>query len=205
MRNLFLTSSFADVSDLLPEFLNEAWEGKTVSFIPTASITEKVKFYVGLAKKAFKKLGIIVDELDISKASREEIASKLATNNYIYMSGGNTFYLLQELKQTGTDEIILDQVNKGKVYIGESAGSMIMSPSIEYVEMMDDKTQAESLKSYKALGIVDFYPVPHHTDFPFKDTVEKIIAEYDSKLDLRPISNKQVIDVKGDCVNILNK
>ena len=82
---------------------------------------------------------------------------------------------------------------------------MIMSPSIEYVEMMDDKTQAESLKSYKALGIVDFYPVPHHTDFPFKDTVEKIIAEYDSKLDLRPISNKQVIDVKGDCVNILSK
>ena len=111
MRNLFLTSSFADVSDLLPDFLNEAWKGKTVSFIPTASTTEKVKFYVGLAKKAFKKLGIIVDELDISKASREEIASKLATNNYIYISGGNTFYLLQELKQTGTDEIILNQVN----------------------------------------------------------------------------------------------
>ncbi len=205
MRRLFLTSSFADVSKLLPEFLEKEREGKTVTFIPAASTTEKVKFYVGAAKKAFKKLGIIVDELDIPQASGEEIISKLENNNYIYVSGGNTFYLLQELIQTGADKIIKDQIKKGKIYIGESAGSMIMAPNIKYVEMMDDKTKAESLNSYKALGIVDFYPVPHHTNFPFKKTVEKIIAEYNSRLDLRPISNKQAITIKDNNIEILSK
>ena len=95
--------------------------------------------------------------------------------------------------------------NKGKTYIGESAGSMIMSPNISYVELMDDKTKAEKLDNYQSFGTVDFYPVPHHTNFPFKKSVEKIIAEYESKLDLRLISNKQVIIVKGDSIKILSK
>lgn len=205
MKNLFLTSSFADVSKLLPGFLGEECEKKTVTFIPTASTTEKVNFYVGAAKSAFKKLGIIVDELDVSKASNEEILSKLGSNDYIYVSGGNTFYLLQELKRTGADEIIIDQIKKGKTYIGESAGSMIMSPNIEYVNIMDDNSIAKSLKDNDALGMVNVYPVPHHTNFPFKKAVKKIISEYDAKLDLRPISNKQVIAVKGDSIEILSK
>ena len=202
MKNLFLTSSFADVVKLLPPFLEEDCEAKTVTFIPTASNTEKVKFYVEAAKKAFKDLRIIVDELDISKASGEEIKSKLENNDYIYISGGNTFYLLQELKQTGADKIIIDQVEKGKLYIGESAGSMIMSPNIQYVEIMDDKTIAKSLNNFKALGLVDVYPVPHHTNFPFIKIVEKIIAEYDLILNLIPISDNQVITVKDHNIEI---
>lgn len=73
---------------------------------------------------------------------------------------------------------------------------MVVSPNIEYVEIMDDKTIAKSLSNNDALGVVDFYPVPHYTNFPFKETVEKIIAEYDSKLDLRPIS--KLIAVKNN-------
>ena len=204
MRKLFLTSSFSDVSTLLPEFLDGEFEEKTVTFIPTASITEKVKFYVDSAKKAFNELGIIVNELDISKASKEEITSKIKNCDYIYVSGGNTFYLLQELRRTGADDIIIDQINSGKVYIGESAGSMITSPNIEYVKLMDNKAKAESLNDYKALEIVNFYPVPHYTDFPFKETVEKIIAVYGSKLDLRPINNRQAIVINGESARILS-
>ena len=205
MKKLFLTSSFTDTSKLFPDFVNGECKGKTVTFIPTASINEKVKFYVATAKKAFKGLGMTIDELDISKAPRKEIAGKLKGNDYIYLSGGNTFYLLQELKRTGADQIITSEVNNGKVYIGESAGSMITSPNIEYVGIMDDKTEAKTLNNYQALGLVDFYPVPHYTNFPFKKTVEKIITEYESKLDLRPISNEQVIGIKGDSVETISK
>jgi dipeptidase E len=199
MKKLFLTSSFAGVSKFFPDFINnEKCTGKTVTFIPTASNVEKVKFYVGTAQKAFKKLGLIIDELDISKASREEIVNKLERNDYIYVSGGNTFYLLQELKRRETDKVIIDQINKDKIYIGESAGSIIMSPNIEYVGMVDDKTKAEFLDNYQGLGVVDFYPLPHYTNFPFKKIVEKILAEYKAKLNLHPISNKQAITVCGD-------
>ncbi len=202
MKKMFLSSSFKDVVGLFEKFAGDDQKGKTVTFIPTASLAETEKFYVLEARKAFEKIGIVVDELEISKATEEDISDKLRTNHYIYITGGNTFYLLQELKRTGADEIIKEQLSLGKLYIGESAGSMITSPDIEYVALMDDKTKAPNLRSCSALHMVDFYPVPHHTNFPFTKTVEKIIHEYGSKLDLYPINNNQAIVVDGSDVSI---
>lgn len=203
MNKIFITSSFAGVYKHFPDFVKEDCSGKTVTFIPTASIPEKVKSYVGADKKAFKKLGIIVDELELSTASNEEINSKLNNNDYIFISGGNTFYLLQELKRTGADQLIKKLIDLEKVYIGTSAGSIVLSPDIRYVKSMDDSSKAEKLDDYKALGIIDFYPLPHHTNFPFKKTVENIISEYKADLDLRPMTNKQAITVWGDKIEFI--
>ena len=205
MRKLFLSSSFRDVAKLFSEFAGEDIEGKTVTFIPTASRPEKVVFYVGAAKKAFEKLGVVVDELDISAAALGDIKSKIVNNDYIYISGGNTFFLLQELKRTGADQIIVDQVNRGKIYIGESAGAMIASPNVEYAKDMDDADKAPDLSSFDALNLLDCYPLPHHTNFPFKKVVEGIIAKYGTNLKLCPISNSQAIMVKGTTVNVATK
>lgn len=202
MKKLFLSSSFADVSDLLPDFVGEEIKGKTVTFIPTASIVEEVNFYVDEGKKALEKLGLIVDELEITKATKQEIVGKFENNDYIYVSGGNTFFLLQELQKTGADQIISEQIKSGKLYIGESAGSMILSPNIEYVKDMDDCEKAPDLKDNSALSVVDFYPLPHHTNFPFQEAVETIISKYKSKLKLVPISNSQVITVEGENMKI---
>lgn len=196
MKRLFLSSSFKDTAELLPAFAKEDLKGKTVTFIPTASIPEKIKFYVGSARKAFGKLGVIVDELEITQASAQEIDDKIRKNDYIYISGGNTFFLLQELKKTGADQLIVEQIESGKLYIGESAGSMIVAPDIAYVQNMDSVKAAPELETFSALNVIDFYPVPHHTNFPFAKAVEKIISKHEHILPLCPISNAQVI-----CVN----
>ena len=204
MKKLFLASYFSGVVKLLPEFMNNACSGKKVVFIPTASIVEKVTFYVGTDKKALEKLGLIIDELEISKASPDEIETKINSADYIFVEGGNTFFLLQELKRTGTDKLIIKHINKGKLYIGASAGSMILSKDIEYVKYMDSTGAAPELKNeFTALSVVDFCVVPHYTNFPFKKVAEKIIEEYSGKLDLRPISNNQVITVDDDKVELL--
>lgn len=193
MKRLFLSSSFADVVELFPDFVRERVQGKTVTFIPTASIPEEVKFYVEDDKEALQKSGMIIDELELTKSSYKEIFNKIERNDYIYVSGGNTFFLLQELIKTGTDKLIIDQVNKGKIYIGASAGSIILSPNIEYVKDMDDCTKAPELNDFSALSIVDFYPLPHHNSEPFIDAVEEIIKKYGSEIKLVPISNSQAI------------
>ncbi len=197
MKKIFLSSSFADVASLFPDFAKEDLKGKKITFIPTASLTEKVVFYVNAGRKALEQLGLIVDELEITNASKNEILKKIENCDYIYVTGGNTFFLLQELKKTGTDNAIIEHIKAGKIYIGESAGSMILSPDIEYAKELDDCDKAPELKNYSALSIVTFYPLPHHTNFPFKRAVEKIIAKYDTKLKLLPISNSQVIMVNG--------
>jgi dipeptidase E len=204
MKKLFLSSYFSGVAKLLPDFTNNTCFGKKVVFIPTASIVEKVTFYVEADKKALLKLGLVIDELEISTASHGEIETKIADADYIFIEGGNTFFLLQELKRTGADELIIKHINEGKLYIGASAGSMIASKDIEYAKYMDSPKAAQGLgDNFAALGVVDFYVVPHCANFPFKKAAEKIISKYSDTLDLRPISNNQVVSVEGEKVEIL--
>jgi len=198
---MFLASSFKDVAVLFSDF-EENVAGKTVTFIPTASVVEKVNFFVNSGKKALGKMGLIVDVLEVSTASNEEIAQKLRQNDFIYVTGGNTFFLLQELRKSGADKIITEQIALGKTYIGESAGAMVVAPNIEFAKAMDSTKKAPELTEFDGLGIVEFYPVPHHTNAPFKKAVEKIIAAYGGTLPLQPISNKQAILFENDEMKI---
>lgn len=197
MRKLFLASSFKDVVGLFKDFAKEDVTGKRVSFIPTASIPETYKAYVDAGKEALEKLGLEIDEVELSNLTTEEIATKLKQNDYIYITGGNTFYLLQELKRTGADKILVEQINAGKLYIGESAGSMILSPNITYAKELDDCDKAPDLENFEALKVIDFYPLPHYTNFPFIESVENAIKKYSTQLNLLPITNSQVILVNG--------
>lgn len=202
MKKLLLASSFKDVANIFADFEKDL-KGKTVTFIPTASKVEKVVFYVNSGKKALQKLGLIIDELDISTASNDEINDKLRNNDFIYITGGNTFFLLQELKKTGADKIIIDEINKGKLYIGESAGAIVTSANVEYAKKMDDVKKAPNLTEFSGLNVVDFYIIPHYTNFPFEKTVEKIIEDYSSKLNLSPISNKDAILVVDNKIDFI--
>ena len=203
MRKLFLASSFSEVASLFPKFAGEEIKGKRITFIPTASLVEEVRFYVDDDRKAFEELGIIVEELEITTASPDKILEVLNRNDYIFVSGGNTFYLLQELRRKRADILITEQIRAGKLYIGTSAGSIILCPDIEFVKEMDYNHTAPELQSFTGLNIVDFYILPHYLDFPFEEITQNIVKKYGKKLDLRPISNKQVITIAGNRIEIL--
>ena len=204
MKRLFLCSSFADVANLLIDFANEDLKGKIIAFIPTASLTESIRFYVKTGKKALEKVGMIVEEVEITQFSNEEISSILHKCDYIYITGGNTFFLLQELKRKGVDKIISEQVKSGKLYIGESAGAIIASTDTEYMKNVnfDPIEKAPELEDYSSLGLVDFYTIPHYGNFPFKKKGEKVIQLYNEKLQLIPISNKQAIFIEDSNIQI---
>ncbi|EHF2868038.1 type 1 glutamine amidotransferase-like domain-containing protein [Listeria monocytogenes] len=201
MKNLFLTSSFKDVVPLFTEFESNL-QGKTVTFIPTASKVEEVVFYVEAGKEALEDLGLIVEELDVTTETLEEITATLKKNDFIYVTGGNTFFLLQELKRSGADKLILEEIAKGKLYIGESAGAVITSPNISYIQSMDSVKKATNLTNYDALNLVDFSILPHYNNTPFKEVTQKIVADYAGKPTMRPISNQEAIFVRDKEVSI---
>ncbi len=205
MKKLFLCSSFADVAPILSKFVSTPLKGKTVAFIPTASIHEEYTQYVEDGKAALASLGLVVKELEITQCNKNEIVQVLRDCDCIYISGGNTFFLMQELRRTGADRLITEQVEKGKLYIGESAGTMIFAPNLEYAKSMDDPfSQTPDFSDFRGLGIVDFYPVVHFNCFPFKKATQTIVQE-NSHLPLKTITNQQAIVVLGDSVSIQSK
>jgi dipeptidase E len=205
MKKLFLSSYFKYVANAFVDFTHDHCKGKKVIFIPTAGAVDKTAFYVKADRKALEKLGLIVEDLEITKTSYEVIKEKIRNTDYIFVSGGNTFFLLQELKRTGTDKLIIEHINKGKLYIGSSAGSAILTPNIEYLKSADSPKLAPNLHNdFRALGIIDFYIMPHTGNFPFRRIAKKIIEEYTNKIDLRAISNNQVITVNDDVVTIVS-
>ncbi len=202
MKKLFLASSFPDTCNLLEDFIGEPLKDKTVTFIPTASLVERYKAYIEEDKEAFKRLGMIIEELELSTATNKKIEETIKKNDYIYLAGGNTFYLLQEVKKTGADKIIIEEVLKGKVYIGTSAGAILVAPDIIYSEAMDKKDKAPELRDYRGLALIEQYPLPHHTNRPFKDAVEIILKNYQDKLPLIPYTNSQVIEVQNNRLEV---
>ena len=120
---LFLCSHFSSVGSLIKEEI----ENKKVAFIPTASLHEGYTGYVGSARKLFKKLGAIVTEIDISTEAYSTIQSVFEEADVIYFTGGNSFFLMDQLRKTGTDGLLKKELANGKLMIGESAGAITVS------------------------------------------------------------------------------
>ena len=199
MIEMFLCSYFAGAATLFEDFAKQNIRAKEVLFIPTAANVEEYRDYVDEAKEAFTKMGFTLEILDVSKASETEAKAKIGAAQVLYVSGGNTFYLLRELKKKDLVALIADRVRSGElVYVGESAGAMIAAPSVEYASAMDNASGSESVATQTGLDLVKFYPVVHYGEEPFVQSTAEILKIYGGKLNLAPINNAEAIAVHGD-------
>ena len=200
---MILTSSLYESIELVKKFLDKNTESKKILFIPTAANVEEYKKYMHLTQKAFEDFGYEVENFDVSVFSEEIAKEKLSEAKIIFISGGNTFYLLQELKRKNLIPYLKERIENGLLYIGESAGSVIAAPDIEYASIVDDKTLATELNDYTGLNLVDFYIVPHFEEEPFVESSRKTVELYKDKLDLKLINNKEAILVENNNFTII--
>ena len=197
---LFLCSHFSSVGSLIKEEI----DNKKVAFIPTASLHEGYTGYVGSARKLFKKLGASVTEIDISTEAYSTIQAVFEDADVIYFTGGNSFFLMDQLRKTETDELLKKELANGKLMIGESAGAIICAPSIQYIEQMDEKPEDYSQEDNEGLDLIDFYVLPHYLTAPFKKITERIMAEF-SDLNICAINNHQAIIVNDEGSKVICK
>ena len=197
---LFLCSHFSSVGSLIKEEI----DNKKVAFIPTASLHEGYTGYVGSARKLFKKLGASVTEIDISTEAYSTIQAVFEDADVIYFTGGNSFFLMDQLRKTETDELLKKELANGKLMIGESAGAIICAPTIQYIEQMDEKPEDYSQEDNEGLDLIDFYVLPHYLTAPFKKITERIMAEF-SDLNICAINNHQAIIVNDEGSKVIGK
>ena len=202
---MILTSSLYESMGIVKKFLNEKTESKKILFIPTATNVDEYKKYIHLTQKVFEDFGYEVENFDISVFSEETVKEKISETKIVFISGGNTFYLLQELKKKNLIPYLREKIENGLLYIGESAGSVIIAPNIGYADIVDDKALATELNDYTGLNLVDFYVVPHFEEEPFVESSRKVVELYKDKLDLKVINNKEVVLVENDEFRIVKE
>lgn len=203
MKQLFLCSYFAEVKSLFKQYASKKQLGKHVLFIPTAGNVEEYRGYIDEALQTFADLGFQVEVLDISACDRETAQAKIFQSKLLYVSGGNTFYLLQELKKKHLLSLIKEQIADDMVYVGESAGAVITAEDIDYIRLMDDKEVAGELSDTVALHEADFYLLPHVGEEPFAESAQAILNTYGDKLNLLPLNNRQAVLVEDEEVKVL--
>ena len=205
MKQLFLCSYFAGVKDLFRQYASEKQLGKQVLFIPTAGNVEEYRGYIDEALQSFADLGFQVEVLDISACDSETAQAKIFQSKLLYVSGGNTFYLLQELKKKQLLSLIKEQIADGMIYVGESAGAVITAEDMDYIRLMDDKEVVGELSDTVALKEADFYLLPHVGEEPFAESAQAILDTYGDKLNLLPLNNHQAVLVEGQEVKVLEE
>ncbi|NIO44736.1 MAG: type 1 glutamine amidotransferase-like domain-containing protein [Candidatus Aenigmarchaeota archaeon] len=199
MKKLLLTSEGLSNQNIRNEFLDllekPASETRIV-IITTGSRTEEELKYVEESKEELIETGIKRENIKTLDLKHKIIYGDVERFDAIYFCGGNTFFILHKVRENGFDKVIERFVNEGKLYIGVSAGSIIMSPSI--VTSSDENNIG--IKDLTGLKLVDVLIVPH-----YNEDKKSIIEEYRKKLSYEIVSltDNQALVVKNGKMEIV--
>lgn len=109
--------------------------------------------------------GYVVERYSVTGKTLEETEHMIDQHDIFFMCGGNTPYLLDQLQQTGSFELIKRKVKAGKPYIGSSAGAIVAGPQLpEYL-----KVEHTPLQNYSGFNFVSVITVPHWGSDTFRD------------------------------------
>lgn len=208
MTTLFLTSSVHAVAHDLVRHFQHGTKGLRLAFIDTAAEADGGdKSWLRDDRDALTGVGFDVFDFTFTGKTQKEIREELSKADVLYVSGGNSFYLMQQIQQTGAAKVLHELVLKqGKPYIGTSAGSVIAGPDTYPVYRLDKVEKAPKLKGYKGLGLVNFVIMPHWGSDHFKNLYLHQRLEHVYVEDQHPLiflTDSQYVYVKDENFQII--
>lgn len=192
----------------LRELIGKDFKDAKLVFIPTAAnMEEGDKWWLISDLSKCKELGFKeVDIVDIAAVPKEIWPKRLEKADVIMVGGGNTSYLMGQIKKSGLADV-LPTLLKTQVYVGISAGSMVMAPKLKEKEMqrlyeepiVDDDTN-------EGLGLVDFLVVPHMNSPHFPRAAELIdeVAK-DIEIPLYAIDDQTAVEVVDEKIEVVTE
>jgi dipeptidase E len=185
MKRLFLASGIDNevVAEDLFRKIGKTAPVKTLCIKTATEDKERDSIpWYGDDKRSLSNAGFSLIEYTLTGKTKAELEKALSEVEVVYVSGGNTFYLLQESQKVGFIPLIQQRVKEGLIYIGSSAGSVIASPNIEPVLGLDNVELAPDIKGYAGYDLVNACVLPHWGSDNFKNrylenTVDQIFKE----------------------------
>ena len=178
---LYLTSYSMPTIAKIIEHEGRDLAKKQAIFLPTAGDSYNNRDFVEADRIALEKYGLDVVEMDVKNRSEEEIREAIDGVDIVLVAGGNTFYLMEKLKKSGADKVIKEFIEKGGMYIGSSAGSIICCPTIEGAEEFDDPSLAPKLDNFDGMGIFKDVIIRHTQKKKYFERIKKAPEKLKSK------------------------
>lgn len=206
MKQLFLTSSIHAVAHDIAKRLDLSVNNNLVFITTPIEPVTGDKTWVKNDRQALCDAGFKVTDYTITNKTIDQLKKDLSEYKYIYLSGGNTFYLLKQSQKSGFITLIKDLVNiEEKIYIGTSAGSIIAGPKCpDYLLSKEELVDGEKQKGYE---FVNFTILPHWGTEHFKKRYlgERLeIAYEEDQVPLLLLTDSQYVHVQGDTSEIID-
>ncbi len=167
-------------------------------FIPTAGNLDDEVWWIDKDRDVLGKMGFQITELDIEHSSKAEMQKALSDTDIIYVAGGNTFFLLKQVRETGFDNMLTEYVNDGGLYAGASAGALIAGTDIGAISSLDEPEKVQGLKSTEGLGWVNVIPIPHYDMKARTQPIDEIKAKYGKDNEMVLLTDDQALLVKDN-------
>lgn len=211
MKTLLLTSSGRFVLPELINFLPKPPQEIKLAHVITATKAEtrpeKLESinsrpdYLNKESLALAETGFQIQEVDIEGKNEKQLREILTGQDVIYVQGGNTFFLLKCVRESGFDKVIKELIEKDIVYVGVSAGSYICCPTIEMAIWNDPERPRFGLTDLRAMNLVPFLLSVHYNREKYRQGLKEGIAG--SKFPVRILTDDQAFLIRDGQVELV--
>jgi len=152
-----------------------------------------------------RQAGLVVDIVDISATAKDVWLSRIQTAEVLLFGGGNTFHLKYWLKKSGLEDLLPELLNS-RVYVGISAGSCIVGPTI-YNSVQNLFGEKYELEIKDGLGLVSLQFIPHlNSDYFVKIRKENLkVASKDIKEPVYALDDQSALIVNNQEIEVVSE
>lgn len=199
---LFLASEakHPDTLKKLEEYLG-GFSGKSIVYIPTAANGENgwEGWKDSETLKILKTLSIKLKIIQLEEYRDESVSKELEGVDIVWFAGGVPGYLMYWIRRCGLDIRLKEILDKGALYVGSSAGSMVVGQSLDVASwgFVDGELGAGDIKPMR---LVDFDIYPHYEESLY----EKIKENYNGER-MYLLKNGEEIIVEDDKITVIGE
>lgn len=198
------------IAKALSELLGKPFGSARAVYIPTAANPENTGSGWDIVEmNTVKNLGFLsFDVVDISEVEKQIWLPIFEKADVLAFAGGNEVYLFDWINKSGLRHV-LPELLATKVYVGNSAGSMVTAKriSVSDIDYLYYEKEKRTVEFVSGLGFVDFEIRPHLDSPGFPkvrlDYLEKLAKE--NPTPFYALDDNSAVKVDGDIISVVSE
>ncbi len=197
-----------ELADTLAGLVGKSLDSINVAVINEASAVEPgdKRWFIDEMIHLRDYVGGEIDIINLLALDRETVKQRLEFADAIYVVGGMTDYLMTVYEKTGFADLLRNELLDDKVYVGSSAGSMVLGRRIstdQYKAIYRNGEPDFGVTEY--MSLVDFAIFPHLNSKIFTRNREDIIesATHGFTSTVYAVEDTQAVVVDGNDVSFV--